>query len=324
MPRLSRLVLALAACCLLLLAACAKNPVTGRSHIQFDQKSTSKMALQATQIANSMETSGSFLHDGKDEYRVIEIGQRLLAHVNDPDRDYRFFILKDMVPNAFAMADGTVVIHWGLYQALKGDDELAAVLGHEIGHVYSRHGEERESRTKVANAVKDAVREVAVSVAEDEVMRNPYSLRNWRRLRKAYDGGTPNLDRILDAGYLKPFSRLNEFEADSIGTLLATKAGFNPQSGVRLWERFDREVTRTKAAAPGLLDTHPVNAERVAAMRAMIPIAQRFGPGGDMADQSITRYAELLEGEKSKIANAPASTAEASASQEPLGQKDYK
>ena len=124
----------------LLLYACAVNPVTGRSElslVSFSEAEEVRLGAQA--FTPAVQQQGGFYRDRELENYVQQVGMRLARVSHRPDLDYRYRVLNSSVPNAFALPGGFVVINRGLLVGLSSEAELAAVLGHETGHVTAKH-----------------------------------------------------------------------------------------------------------------------------------------------------------------------------------------
>ncbi|TGK86658.1 M48 family peptidase [Leptospira noumeaensis] len=145
-------------------------------------------------------------------------------------------VFKDNTPNAFALPGGKIGVHTGMFSVAKNKDQLAAVIGHEIGHVIARHGNERVSQNQLAGG--------SVKILES--------------LGKPTVAGALGMGAKF--GVLLPFSREHESEADLIGLELMAKSGFDPRESVNLW----KNMSALGGSKPNeLLSTHPSDATRM-------------------------------------------------------------
>ncbi|MGB0344341.1 MAG: M48 family metallopeptidase, partial [Coraliomargarita sp.] len=137
---------------------------------------------------------------------------------------------------------------------LETDDELAAVIGHEVAHVVAGHSNERVSQQMLA----------AGGAAALQIGSSYYDLSRGERalLLSAFGAGAT-------VGVLLPFSRTHELEADEIGLLYAARAGYNPMAAVKFWERLSAE--KTGKAPPELLSTHPADSRRINQIKMQLP-----------------------------------------------------
>ncbi|TGL19333.1 M48 family peptidase [Leptospira bourretii] len=155
-------------------------------------------------------------------------------------------VFKDNTPNAFALPGGKIGVHTGMFSVSKNKDQLAAVIGHEIGHVIARHGNERVSQNQLAGG--------SVKILES--------------LGKPTVAGALGMGAKF--GILLPFSREHDSEADLIGLELMAKSGFDPRQSVELW----KNMSALGGNKPNeLLSTHPSDATRMKQLNAAMPNA---------------------------------------------------
>lgn len=191
------------------------------------------------------------LQDQGAQRRIQRIGQRILS-ASDPEwREWQFVVFDSDQINAFALPGGRVGIYRGMLEVAEDDDQLAAVIGHEVGHVNARHAAERLVSSNLVNAT---LRLVAVMAGGGESVIPPELIVSL--------GGA-----AADIGVIKPFSRSQELEADSLGVRYMDGAGYEPQAAVRFWQRMD-EVTRGRP--PAFLSTHPAPATRIQELEEIV------------------------------------------------------
>jgi predicted Zn-dependent protease len=184
-----------------------------------------------------------------DDYRdmISQIGQNLVgvAQVDLPGTEWEFVVFEKDEPNAFAMPGGKVGVNRGLIDLAAGnEDEIAAVMGHEIAHVALRHSNKRMSQ-----AIGLGVGGVILDVA----LRNQSS--SERMLgRAAYGVGAV-------VGLALPFSRSNEQEADLRGLYYSAMAGYDPRAAVSFWEKME-SVNKGRRMLQ-FLSTHPNPGNRI-------------------------------------------------------------
>lgn len=169
--------------------------------------------------------------------------------------EVRVFENKD--PNAFALPGRKIGVNSGMMKLIENDAQLAAVIGHEIGHVLSRHAAERASMGVVAQLGQEVAGQVMDPVAATAVGLG------------------------AQVGVLLPYSRTHEGEADTIGQNLMAQAGFDPRESIRLWQLMARQGG---AKPPELLSTHPASQSRIDALsqqlRTTMPIFERARAAG--------------------------------------------
>jgi predicted Zn-dependent protease len=185
---------------------------------------------------------------------VRGITDRLLrANGHDP-ASWQVRLFSSPQVNAFALPGGRIGVFEGMFRVAENRDQLAAVIGHEIGHVTARHGQARMNAEALRRL---GVRVVNLALGLSGV---PYS----HEIAAALGVGT-------QYGILLPFSRRQELKADELGLFSMARAGFNPEQAPALWRRMER---LTPSAGPSFLATHPAAAERVGALEAMVPRAR--------------------------------------------------
>lgn len=184
--------------------------------------------------------------------RVQRIGARIAESVGSdlPSAKWEFVVFDEpKTINAFALPGGKVGVYSGLLVLAVTDDELAIVMGHEIGHVTARHGAERMSKGVVA-----AVLGVALDATTQES-------KNHDLVLAAYGLGA--------GGAMLKFSRDNETEADLIGIRYAAKAGYDPRAAITFWKKMEKE--KTGGRLPVILSTHPSDERRIADLERWMP-----------------------------------------------------
>lgn len=141
-------------------------------------------------------------------------------------------------PNAFALPGGKVGLNTGIFSVARDQDQLAGVIAHEIGHVVSRHHDERITRQLGAQGVLQMVGALAGSRYGEGAAN------------AAVQGGSI----LAQTGFLLPGSRAQETEADVVGQQLMARAGFDPRAAVALWQNM---IAAGGSRPPQWLSTHP-------------------------------------------------------------------
>lgn len=233
----------------LLLGGCATTPVTNRKQfimISPDQE----MALGATEAQKVVQTT-KLSSDKALQSRIKKIGERIAAASGRSDYAWEFNVIQDDTPNAFCLPGGKVFFYTGILKITENDDQIAAVMGHEIAHALARHGAERMSMQTASN-VGAQVLAAALNVPAE-----------YKDLYAQAYGVTSQVGLIL------PYSRKFENEADQIGVYLMWKAGYNPEQALKFWENMER-ISSSSQKPPAFLSTHPADAERIKAIRDYI------------------------------------------------------
>jgi predicted Zn-dependent protease len=248
----SALALVLSAFCLLAVGvySCAVNPVTGRSELAIVSFSEEEeRALGAQAYVPAVQQQGGFYRDRELEDYVQGVGMRLARVSHRPNLDYRYRVLNSSVPNAFALPGGYIVINRGLLVGLSNEAEMAAVLGHETGHVTAKHSLAGYQRAMAANVLVAGV-----------------------LIATGGQAGAQQISGITASLIENGFSRDQEREADWLGIDYMVKAGYNPEGAIQLQEYFYRKLEGGKDPmwVEGLFRTHPFSKERLDNARARI------------------------------------------------------
>lgn len=241
--------LATAAC----LAACATTTSpTGRT--QYMAYSDSQLNQMGAQAFSEMKSKQKTLSGGQQNSYVQCVVDALVQQLPPEWRQARWetAVFVDDTPNAFALPGGKVGVHTGIFKVAKNQSQLAAVIGHEIGHVYARHTNERVSRQSATSSVLSVVGAVAGA----------------RYGQGASDLVTQGGGMAAQLGVLLPFSRTQEDEADEIGQRLMAQAGFDPAQAVDLWQNM---IAASAGRSPEWLSTHPDPQNRIQALKARAP-----------------------------------------------------
>ncbi len=184
--------------------------------------------------------------------RVQAVGARIAPAVGRdlPNADWEFVVFDSEEVNAFALPGGKVGVYTGLLAFADDDDELAAVMGHEIAHVSARHGAERASQQ-----LGVALLGVGVALATEDA-------KHQDEIRVAYG--------LVATGAVLKYSRDHESEADRIGLLYMARAGYDPRAAVRFWRKM---AAREKAGLrmPDWFSTHPSDETRIRRIESWLP-----------------------------------------------------
>ncbi len=192
--------------------------------------------------------------------RIEKVGARIVGAAGMSDRPWEYVVFEDDQPNAFVIPGNKVGVNTGLFKVVKNDDQLAAVLGHETGHVIAKHAAERASQQMASQAMIDA----AAGVTKGNVSKAVSS----------YGGLGAEL------GFLLPYSRKQESEADRIGVDLMIKAGYKASEAVALWNNM---MAANSGAPPEFLSTHPSDKTRIKDLQDYIAARAINKPGSPWA-----------------------------------------
>jgi len=271
--------------CALSLANCALNPVSGNPNF-VTMSESQEVSVGRSEDKKVREKYGSYNDPALQEY-VSGIGQRLARSSHRPGLQYQFTVVDSPEINAFALPGGYIYITRGILAYLNSEAELAAVLGHEIGHVTARHSVQQMSAATAAN--------VGASVLQILVPQ----VRN---------SAGDLLINTRGGALLSGYGREHELEADRLGAEYLARTGYDPQAMIKVvgvlknQELFDNEVAKAEGREPrryhGLFATHPDNDTR---LQEVVREAAKFSS----AENRINREEFLKRMERVVFADSP-------------------
>ena len=236
-----------------LIAGCVTNPIIDRRQLLLYSEGEMNKLGEATYAELTGSGSKVKLVTSGPAYEALQrVGARIKAAANKPDYKWEFRLIQSNKVNAWALPGGKIAFYTGIFPILQDEAGMAIVMGHEIMHAILQHGNERMSQGALANL---AVTAAAIGLHDHEY-RN--------EIAGALGAG-------ITVGYVLPFSREHESEADEHGLYLAAKAGYDPEAAIGVWERMDA-LSKGKRKSE-FLSTHPHPQNRIKAMRAVMPKA---------------------------------------------------
>ncbi len=242
-------------CCSLILPSCSTVPITDRKQLSIIPES--KINSQAAAAYEQFRSKAKLIKEGPQLKEVIEIGKRIEVSVSaffknkneeDPTRNFGWdYVLvdNDKVVNAWCMPGGKIAVYTGLLKITKNTNALSIVMGHEIAHAVAKHSVERASQAMTIN--------LGTSVADIFLGGAINRTRNTI-------GQNTGMD-IFRIGIFNPFGRKQETEADYLGLIFSSLAGYDIRESVKLWERM-AEKNKGKEP-PVFLSTHPSSKKRI-------------------------------------------------------------
>ena len=187
---------------------------------------------------------------------VMRCAERLEAAVGEKGKNFQWavsVVQSDQV-NAFCLPGGKIVVYTGIIPVAQSEAGLAVVMGHEIAHATLRHGSERVLKQQTTNTFLQGV----------NFSMGDMNYEQRRQLMGLIGAGA-------QIGYILPFSREHESEADSTGLRYMARAGYDPREAVAFWQRMSAQAG--KGSPPQFLSTHPANATRIERLKAELPAA---------------------------------------------------
>ena len=242
-------------CCGLVLPSCATVPITKRRQLSiYPEASINNSAAKAYE---NFKSKNKLITSGKELNTIKEIGKRIQFAVSsfflkengeDPTSNFQWdYILvdNDKVKNAWCMPGGKIAVYTGILKITQNDNALAAVMGHEIAHAVAKHSVERASQALTVN-IGSQVADIFLGGAINRT-RNTI-------------GQSTRMD-IFQLGIFNPFGRKQETEADYLGMIFSSLAGYDIREASKLWERMG-ESNKGKEP-PQFMSTHPSSKNRI-------------------------------------------------------------
>jgi len=193
---------------------------------------------------------------GPEYDRLINIANRLIpqtAHFRDDTQkwNWQLSLINSPILNATCAPGGKITFYTGIIDQLKlNDDEIAAIMGHEIAHALREHGRERLSQAMAQSAITN----IALAAAG------------------GYGAQINAANQVAQYVLVLPNSRQHESEADAIGVELAARAGYNPRAAISVWQKMIK-ATQGKNP-PEFLSTHPSGETRIEQLSALMPTVE--------------------------------------------------
>lgn len=237
-----------------LLSACSTSPL-GRNQLAF--YSDDELAQMGQQSFEQYQQELPSVSGAQANY-VQCVAKAITAEVpaSEGIGEWQVKLFKDDTANAFALPGGYIGVNTGLLDVATNQDQLAAVIGHEVGHVLAHHANERVSTQAATQSGLSVLQTVA----------------------GLQGAGGEQVMGLLGAGaqygVILPFSRKQESEADLVGLDLMADAGFDPRASLDLWENM---AANSQGEPPAWMSTHPSNSQRMEGLR-------------DRLDEAVPRY----------------------------------
>lgn len=251
---------------LTMLLSCATVPITGRRQLSLVEQG--ELVQYSAQSYDELLSESTVITDTPESSMVRRVGSRISRSAEDflYDRgmedqlryyDWEFnLIQEDDTANAFCMPGGKIAVYSGILPVTGSEEGLAVVVGHEVSHAIARHGQERMSQMLLVQ-----LGGVGLSIATREQPRLTRQL-----LFAAYGLGA-------QVGFVLPYSRTHELEADRIGLILMAQAGYDPHEAISLWQRMEEQGG---GRPPEFLSTHPNPGRRIVRINEHMPEAMRY------------------------------------------------
>lgn len=237
--------------CFLKLGGAASLPLLAGCDESLDLVSDETMRALGLEAWEDIRSTSPVAEDPDLQAAVDQVSARLLPAAGQDPSDWEVVVFARPEVNAFALPGNRIGVFEGMFRVIGNLDQLAAVVGHEIGHLQAEHGQERVSAQLTADWGLSLV-SLLLQLGDIE-----------------YAGEiAAALGLGVEYGLLLPYSRSQELEADRLGLVTMASAGFAPEQAVELWRRMDAAAA---GRPPAFLATHPAPEDRIEAIEAMLP-----------------------------------------------------
>jgi predicted Zn-dependent protease len=252
--------------------SCSKVPITGRKQLKLLPDSMI-MEMGQTNYASFLKENPAVNPPTRQSVEVTTVGIRISQAVEKYLKDngmskkiegykWEFNVVDSKEVNAWCMPGGKVVVYTGILPLTKDDAGLAVVMGHEIAHAIADHGNERMSQELAVQAAG-----IGLSVYMQQKPQQTQQI-----FMSAFGVGS-------QMGILA-YSRQHELEADKLGLVFMSMAGYDPERAISFWQEMSKAGG---AKPPEIMSTHPSDERRIAQIQAFLPEAKKYyvaNPGG--------------------------------------------
>ncbi|MEX2631062.1 MAG: M48 family metallopeptidase [Tistlia sp.] len=223
-------------------SGCTQSEMLGRDQLLL--VSNDQLAqLAAGTWKRTLDQEGVVNNRAYDE-RLTRVAGRIVTAAGRGDESWEFAVIQDDSLNAFALPGNKIGVNGGMMDFVQNDDQLAAIIGHEIAHVAAQHSAERYSQQMVS--------QIGMNVASAAMAASNTPAAN--EIAAVLGAG-------LNFGVILPYSRRHELEADSLGVQYMARAGYDPREAIAFWRRMTEEQGRSQQ--PEFMSTHPADQTRI-------------------------------------------------------------
>ena len=243
-----QLVQGLAAGSVVALSGCVNNPHLGRDQLML----ISDQQLAAMSGATWQKVTQEYrpVRGGSMARAVDRVGQRIVSASGlSANRNWQFTLLDSDQVNAFVLPGGQVAFFEGITKKFDNESQMATVMGHEVGHVAGQHAAERASQQLVAG-LGMTVAQVAIASTDSRYASEIAGV----------------LGAGVTFGFILPYSRQHEYEADALGLRYMARSGYEPRESVNFW----RNMMGSGPQVAEFMSTHPSDRNRISALNQQI------------------------------------------------------
>jgi len=260
------------------LSSCATNAETGSPQFLglVGEGALNQMAAQSWTQAKQKQPQST---DPRYLGRLTNIGKRIAVGSGRGNQKWDYAVFDDDTKNAFVLPGNRVGFYKGMMDFADNDDQIAAVMGHEVGHVAGKHAQERVNMQMGGQLAVAGGTILAGSQMQKSCKNQPAQYQ--RACYQKANRQTVLLNQALGVGFMVgialPFSRKHESQSDLLGARYMHRAGYDTKQSVRLWEKMAEASPRRQ---PTFLSTHPDPADRARDLHNFIECQERMGSQG--------------------------------------------
>lgn len=263
------------------LASCTTNPVTGRSQLLAFAPSEAALSQAAAQSWTDVKRQTPTSNDPRYTGRLKNIGSRISRAANRADQSWDYAVFDTDSKNAFVLPGNRVGFFKGMMDFTDNDDQIAAIMGHEVGHVTGAHARERYSQMMLGQ-IAVAGGTILAGSQLSKRCRQSQTRREYNDCMRSAGRNTQYLQMALGMGFqlgvALPYGRRQELESDRLGVRYMARSGYDPYQAVRLWEKMGAESGGSRG--PEFLSTHPTPERRARELSDYITAQEKMGSQG--------------------------------------------
>lgn len=249
-----------------LIFGCATNPFTGQKTLKLPGTENATLIPAAFAQYNEVLKESDVITGTAEAEMIQRVGARIAnaaerwLNANGyqgylEDYDWEYTLINSDQMNAWCLPGGKIAFYSGILPVAENETGVAIIMGHEVAHALANHGQQRMSKGMLQQLGAGAV----VAASSNETVQEQQLYMAAYGLASTY-------------GFIMPYSRKHETEADKIGLILSAIAGYNPDEGAKLWQRM--KASSTGEAPPEFLSTHPSNDTRIETLSEMATTAK--------------------------------------------------
>lgn len=261
------------------LAGCATNLETGEKQF-IGLASNAQLDSMALSSWNEMRQKLPTSRDPRYTRRLKNVGSRIARGANRAEQSWDYEVFDQDSKNAFVLPGNRVGFYKGMMDFADNDDQIAAVMGHEVGHVAGRHARERVSQ-QMAGQLAVGAGTILGGMQMSKACNKYQDYQSRNACQRKASVNTQRLNQAMGLGFMLgvilPYSRKHELQSDLLGAKYMHKAGYETRQAVKLWEKM---AENSPSRQPEFMSTHPDPARRAQKLHDYITLQDSLGSQG--------------------------------------------